>query len=267
MLFVLSKIVGFFVLPSNAIALICLLGLVLWLVGRRRAGGIALTTGIVMLLVCGFSPLGHVLLLGLSERFPPWRFDGRTPDGIIVLGGGIDSDVSAARGDIELYSSAERILAMLELAKRFPKARILFSGGSADLLRASTPEAPLAEQVLHRCDLDNGRVVLDGASRTTLENAERTRKLVGADTSGHWLLVTSAFHMPRSIGVFRAAGFDVEAYPVDWRTRGWIDAAAPFGKVSAGLAQCDAAVHEWVGLLVYWLAGRSSALLPSPRPK
>lgn len=267
MFFVLSKIVGFFVLPSNVIALTCLLGLMLWLFRRRRAGTIVLTTGVVLLLVCGYSPLGNVLLLSLSERFPAWQFNGRAPDGIIVLGGSIDSEVSAARSAIELDSPAERALAMLELAKRFPKARILFSGGSADLLREPTPEAPFAEQLLRKFDLDNGRVMLDGGSRTTLENAELTRELVGADTSGHWLLVTSAFHMPRSIGVFRAAGFDVEAYPVDWRTRGWNDAAMPFGKLSAGLARCDVAVHEWVGLLAYWLAGRSSALLPAPRPK
>lgn len=267
MFFVLSKIVGFFVLPSNAIALTCLLGLLLCLFRRRRVGTIVLTTGVVLLLVCGYSPLGNVLLLSLSERFPAWQFNGQAPDGIIVLGGAIDPDISAARGTIEPGSHPDRALAMLELAKKFPKARILFSGGSADLLQGSPSEAPFAEQLLRQFDLDNGRVMLDGGSRTTLENAELTRALVGADTSGRWLLVTSAFHMPRSIGVFRAAGFDVEAYPVDWRTRGWNDAAMPFGKLSAGLARCDVAVHEWVGLMAYWLAGRSSALLPGPHPK
>jgi uncharacterized SAM-binding protein YcdF (DUF218 family) len=67
--------------------------------------------------------------------------------------------------------------------------------------------------------------------------------------------------------VFRAAGFDVEAYPVDWRTRGWVDAVMPFDKLSAGLARSDVAVHEWVGLLSYWLSGRSRALFPAPQPK
>ncbi len=80
-----------------------------------------------------------------------------------------------------------------------------------------------------------------------------------------FLLVTSSFHMPRSIGAFRRAGFEVEAYPVDWRTRGWRDATQPFDRVSSGLSRADVAIHEWTGLVVYWLTGRSSELFPGPR--
>ena len=107
--------------------------------------------------------------------------------------------------------------------------------------------------------------MLEISSRTTDENARFTRKLVSPKPGERWLLVTSAHHMPRSVGVFRKAGFDVEPYPVDWRTRGWIDASMPFDRLSGGLACADAAVHEWVGLVAYWLAGRSDALFPGPR--
>lgn len=264
MFFLFSKILGFVVLPSNAIALTCLAGVLALTLKRRRAAIRLWLFGTAMLLVFGYSPLGNVLLLGLSERFPPYHDDGRAPDGIIILGGAIDSETSAARGTVELDASAERILAMLELAKRYPSARIVFSGGSATLLQTAVPEAPIARQLLQRFDLDNGRVVLDADSRTTLENAEFARRVAGDGSNGRWLLVTSAFHMPRSVGVFRAAGFDVTPYPVDWRTRGWIDAAMPFPRVSAGLARSDVAVHEWIGLVSYRLAGRSSALFPGP---
>jgi uncharacterized SAM-binding protein YcdF (DUF218 family) len=107
--------------------------------------------------------------------------------------------------------------------------------------------------------------VLESSSRTTDENARFTRKLVSPKPGERWLLVTSAYHMPRSVGVFRKAGFDVEPYPVDWRTRGWIDTSMPFDRLSGGLACADTAVHEWVGLLAYWMAGRSDALFPGPR--
>jgi len=107
--------------------------------------------------------------------------------------------------------------------------------------------------------------VLEGDSRTTAENAIFTQRLVQPKPGELWLLVTSAFHMPRSIGAFRKAGFDVEAYPVDWRTRGWADAMTTFDKLSAGLARSDVAAHEWTGLIAYWLAGRSSELFPKPR--
>jgi len=109
------------------------------------------------------------------------------------------------------------------------------------------------------------RIVLENDSRTTEENASLTMRLVAPKPGERWLLVTSAWHMPRSIGVFRKAGFDVEAYPVDWRTRGWIDASETFDTVSAGLARADIAMHEWVGLVSYRLAGRTGELLPGPK--
>jgi uncharacterized SAM-binding protein YcdF (DUF218 family) len=109
------------------------------------------------------------------------------------------------------------------------------------------------------------RFIFEETSRTTWENAVNTRELVKPTPGERWLLVTSSFHMPRSVGAFRKVGFEVEAYPVDWRTRGWRDATQAFNRVSAGLSRADVAIHEWRGLLTYWLVGRSSALFPAPR--
>ncbi|KIZ34601.1 MULTISPECIES: YdcF family protein [Rhodopseudomonas] len=264
MFFIISKILGFFLHPSNAIAVICAAGAVLLLSRWRRAGIRTVVTGIVLLLLFGYSPLGRVLMLTLSERFPAWQSDGRAPDGIIVLGGSIDSDATAARHSLELDSSAERIVAMLELARRFPQARIVFSGGSGNLIEPSLAEAPIAGQELQRFGVAPDRIVLETRSRTTAENAGFTRQLVSPKPGERWLLITSAFHMPRAVGAFRAVGFAVEAYPVDWRSRGWIDATQPFDRLSSGLARTDVAIHEWAGLIAYWLSGRTSALLPGP---
>jgi uncharacterized SAM-binding protein YcdF (DUF218 family) len=266
MFFLLAKIIGFFTLPSNAIAIACGLGVCLLLVKRPRVGAGLLTVGVVSLLVFGYSPAGNVLLLTLSDRFPAWQYDGRDPDGIIVLGGAIAPGISVARGAVETNGSAERLIAAIELARRFPGARIVYSSGTGNLISDFVPEAPIAGRLLQTFGISRERIVLDDKSRTTDENARFTRKLVSPKPGERWLLVTSAYHMPRSIGVFRKAGFDVEAYPVDWRTRGWVDASMPFGRLSAGLAASDAAVHEWVGLIAYWLTGRSDTLLPGPRP-
>jgi uncharacterized SAM-binding protein YcdF (DUF218 family) len=264
MFFLFSKVLGFFTVPSNAVAVICALGVALLLMRRPLAGRSSLALGIGLLLLFGYSPAGNVLLLSLSDRFPAWQFDGHDPDGIIVLGGAIDSDASAARDALELDAAAERIVAMLELARRFPNARIVFSGGSGNLIDNSVPEAPIAGQLLDRFGIAPARVVLEDQSRTTYENAALVRRLVEPKPGERWLLVTSAFHMPRSIGTFRTAGFDVEAYPVDWRTRGWRDAAMPFDRLSAGLDRTDVAIHEWIGLIAYRLSGRSSTLFPAP---
>ena len=265
MFFVLSKIIGFFATPSNAIASICILGIVLYLIGRQQGGLRCLTTGVALLLLFGFSPAGSLLLLPLTERFPIWQGDGRDPDGIIVLGGAIDADVSAARGALETDSAAERVIAMLELARRFPQSKIVFSGGSGNLLADSVSEAPIAERLLEQFGVERSRIVLESLSRNTIENAIFTQRLLMPKPGERWLVVTSAFHMPRAIGTFRAIGFDVEAYPVDWRTRGWVDAGLPFDRISAGLGRTDVAVHEWIGLIAYWLTRRSSELLPGPR--
>ncbi len=266
MLFIPSKIIGFMILPSNAVACLGVLGLLLLLKTNKRGGVIALTLCVIMMISFGLSPLSNVMLLPLSERFPAWQASGGEPDGIIVLGGAINPAASAARGSLELDASAERIFAMLDLARRYPKAKIVFSGGSGNLIHDSVAEAPFAGRLLEQFGLANGRVILEDDSRTTAENAAETRRLVAPKPGERWLLVTSAFHMPRSVAAFRAVGLDIEAYPVDFRTGGWADALNSFDKISAGLARADVAAHEWVGLVGLWLTGRSNELLPSPKP-
>lgn len=265
MFFYVSNILGFFTQPSNFIAAICVIGLVLVLWNKHRLGTWLVTLGVLLLLVFGYSPLSNVLLLSLTERFPQWKDDGRAPDGIIVLGGAIDADSTAARNSLEINSAGERVTAMLELARRYPQAKIVFTGGASSLIETTLSEAPVAGDVLRQFGVAPERVMLETDSRTTEENATYTARLVHPKPGERWLLVTSAWHMPRSIGVFRKAGFDVEAYPVDWRTRGWIDAGETFYVVSAGLSRADAAMHEWVGLLAYRLAGRTNELLPGPK--
>ncbi len=151
------------------------------------------------------------------------------------------------------------------MARRYPTARIVFSSGSANLIETPVAEAPIAGDLLEDFGTARSRIVIESESRTTAENATFTRKLISPKPGERWLLVTSAFHMPRSIGAFRKAGFDVEAYPVDWRTRGWSDGLTLFTMLSAGLARTDVAVHEWVGLIAYWATGRTSELFPGPR--
>ena len=105
--------------------------------------------------------------------------------------------------------------------------------------------------------------MLETRSRNTEENAVFTKELVQPKPGERWLLVTSAQHMPRAIGCFRRAGFPVEAYPVDWHTRRALR-LAPMETLSGGLGRLDNAVHEWIGLVSYWLTGRTSELLPGP---
>src|SRR5215470_6081977 len=134
MFFILSKVLGFFALPSNLLITIGLVGLVLLLTPFRRLASWLVVTSLVLLALFGLSPLGNALMLPLEERFPPWDASRGPPDGVIVLGGIIAEDVSAARGAVALNESAERVTVAAELARRYPNMRIIFSGGTNALI-------------------------------------------------------------------------------------------------------------------------------------
>jgi uncharacterized SAM-binding protein YcdF (DUF218 family) len=264
MFFTLSKILGFFALPSNVLIAIGILGLVLLCSRFRRLASWLVVTSLVLLAIAGLSPLGNVLMLPLEQRFPPWDPSRGPPDGIVVLGGAITPDVSAARAAVALNEAAERITAAAELARRYPNARIIYSGGSNALMFDPVVEAPFAVQELEALGVAHDRITAEEQSRNTIENAVFSRLIAQPKPGERWLLVTSAYHMPRAIAAFRAAGFPVEAYPVDWRTRGPVDALRPFGSLGDGLRRTDTAVHEWLGLLAYRLSGKTTELFPAP---
>jgi uncharacterized SAM-binding protein YcdF (DUF218 family) len=264
MFFFLSKILGFFALPSNVLVAIGLVGLILLCTRFTRLASWLIVTSIVLIAICGLSPLGNVLILPLEQRFPPWDPSRGPPDGIIVLGGAIIPDVSAARGTVALNEAAVRITATAELARRYPNARIIYSGGNAAVLFDGGVEAAIAVGAFAALGIARDRITAEEQSRNTIENAVFSRLIAQPQPGERWLLVTSAFHMPRAIAAFRAAGFAVEPYPVDWRTRGSIDVLRPFGSLGDGLRRTDTAVREWVGLAAYRLTGKTREFFPAP---
>ncbi len=265
MFFVLAKILGFFALPSNILITLGAIGLVLMVTRFARAGRRLAVAALILIGIAGLSPFGNALVLPLEQRFPPWDAARGVPDGIICLGGALDTVISEVRGEVALNEAAERMTAIAELARRYPNARVVFTGGSGRLVYGgTTSEAELAARLFESFGIAKARVMLENKSRDTDENARFTKELVQPKPGERWLLVTSAHHMPRSVGVFRAAGFPVEAFPVDYRTRGAVDLLRPFSNVGDGLRRTDTAAREWVGLFVYRLTGRSAELFPAP---
>jgi uncharacterized SAM-binding protein YcdF (DUF218 family) len=262
-MYALSKIAGFFVVPSNFLMLVGLGGALLLRTRFVRAGGWFVVTSLVLLAVAGLSPLGNMLILPLEQRFPAWDASRGPPDGIVVLGGAVTADIAAARNDVVLNDAAERMTATVELARRYPNARIIFSGGDGSLVYGGN-ESDAALRMFERLGVAPGRVELEDKSRNTFENVLFSKRIAAPKPGERWLMVTSAYHVPRAMGMFRMAGFPVEPYPVDWRTRGVEDAWRPFPSLAEGLRRTDTAVREWAGLVIYWLTGRSSALFPAP---
>jgi uncharacterized SAM-binding protein YcdF (DUF218 family) len=264
MFFILSKTLGFFAIPSTLMISLALIGVVLMATRFARCGRRLTAASVLAIAIVGLSPLGNALILPLEQRFPPWDARAGAPVGIIVLGGAIGPAISAARGGVSLNESADRMTAVAELARRFPQARIVFSGGDGSLVGDGVSEAAYALPLFESFGIAKERITLEGASRNTHENAAFSKALVDPKPGERWLLVTSGHHMPRSVGAFRRAGFTVEAYPVDWRTRGPQDLLTPFETLTGGLARTDVAAREWAGLAAYWLAGHSSELFPGP---
>lgn len=264
MFFVIAKVLGFFATPSNALIALGVLGLVLILLRFKRLGRALVVLSVGLVAVAGLSPLGNALIAPLEDRFPPYDEGRGAPDGIVVLGGSFDTLVGPARGEVSLNEAAERVTVVAELARRHPALRIVFSGGSGRLLYGGATEATLATRLFDSFGIARQRFAVEDQSRDTFENAVYSKEIAKPRPGERWLLVTSAHHMPRAMGVFRQVQFAVEPYPVDWRTRGAQDLLRPFASVSEGLKRVDTAAHEWVGLAAYWLSGRSAELLPGP---
>ncbi len=268
MFFYASKILWFFATPSNLIPALALLGVLLLVLTPLRRTGLVLSFGALAgLFLFGLSPLATLALRPLEARFPIPADDGRPVDGIIILGGALDPDKTATLGHADLNEAGERILVGAELALRHPQARILLSGGSGLLRSHDNTEADATLHVYAALGIDPARMIIENRSRNTHENAVFSREAARPREGENWLLVTSAWHMPRSVGVFRQAGFAVTPYPVDFRTMGGGPVNAPFASVSDGLRRLDVAMREWAGLVVYRLTGRTDALLPGPEDR
>jgi uncharacterized SAM-binding protein YcdF (DUF218 family) len=266
--FVLSKTLGFLLLPTNFLIGVGFIGAILLLTRFASLGRKLVIASVLLLVICGLSPLGNYLLYPLESRFPPWEAGaGAPPDGIIVLGASIEADLSAAHGTPVVRSAPDRIITAAALAHRYPNARIVFSGGSANLISTDAREADFAGAIFESLGIAKSRLIMERESRNTLENAQFSKALVAPKAGERWLLVTSAFHMPRSIGLFRKAGFAVEAYPVDWRVGGRGDLMSFSNVILDGLGRTEVAVREWIGLIAYRATGKIDDLLPGPASK
>ena len=264
MFFPLSKVIFFLITPSNLLIVLGVAGVLLLAVTRlRRTGATLALTGTLGLLLAGMAPLSELALLPLEQRFPPYDTDTPAPTGIIMLGGAIEAGVSEARDQVIVNDAGERPIYFADLAKRFPQARLVFSGGSG-FIGGGVSEADIVSRHADAIGVPRSRMILENRSRNTRENAVFTADLVHPKPGERWLLITSAWHMPRAVGCFRQAGFTVEAYPVDYRTRGWRDVTHVHGFASDGLLQLDLAAKEWIGLVVYRLAGYTPDWLPAP---
>ena len=225
---------------------------------RRPAWGRRMGVSALLLLVLiGWQPLPDSLLRNLEQQHPviqPNADLGRF-QGVVVLGGALESArIWEGNGQVALNAAAERMTMAAALMRQNPKLVMLFSGGEGDLIGYGPSEAERAAVFFASLGVGRERIRYESASRTTFENAVLSALAPGIDPSQAWLLLTSASHMPRAIGVYRKASWNVTAYPVDFRA----GLQTPWWEysLSQGAQRWQLALHELIGYGAYRLAGR-----------
>ncbi len=262
--FYLSKVSRFFIDPGNVLLFLLFAGtLLLWL-NRLRAAKWLMGLACVLALFAITVPVGAYTNTFLENRFPSNPPLPDYVDGIIVLGGVIGARVTQARGETSVSGSVERLIAFSDLARRFPDAKLVFTGGSGSLVNQDLKEADAVAPILEKLGMDSRNVVFENQSRNTYENAIYSRDLLTPSSEETWILVTSAVHMPRAVGVFRAARWPgIIPYPVDFNTVGDVPFTPPLNLLS-GLSGIRRTIFEAIGLLAYYVSGKSDTLIPSP---
>lgn len=262
-MFLLAKTVNFILRPGLWIGVLLLVGTVLLWTRWRRTGRWILTVTVAFIVLVTVFPAGQFMIATLENRFPVvTEFTGPV-DGIIVLGGAVEQLTTKYRGQPSLTGGAERMTEFVALAKRYPQARLLFSGGSGLILHEDVKETDTAKLFFNQMGLNTDRVMFEDKSRNTFENAVYSYQLAKPKPEERWVLITSASHMPRSVGTFSKAGWRVVPFPVDFATRGPVQWRPGLDMIN-GLKQFGTGLRAWVALVTYRLLDRSDVLFPAP---
>lgn len=255
MFFYVGKIFWALCNPLTLIGLTLMLGALLlrtrWKLWGRRLFG----AGLALFLLLGFLPVGSNLMVWLESRYPVPDPLPIQVDGIIVLGGAVLTGRSESHGQVSLNEYAERITEAVRLHRLYPQARLVFSGGEGSLLPSSTSESKETKKLLNNLGISTDRIVFETQSRSTYENMKDSTSLIHPQPGENWLLVTSAFHLPRSIGVFRKGGWNVIPYPAGFLEEGRY-LIFPTLDLLGNFYKLQVAAKEIVGIIAYRLSGK-----------
>ncbi len=227
------------------------------LLRRRSFGRSLLVASAAILIVCAVFPVGALLTAPLENRFPPLQFP-EPPAGIIVLAGAEKTVLSRETGESQLNRSGDRLTSFLMLAHQFPEARLAHVGAGSTY--RGTSQSNVARDIILGTGVDSSRIVFESKSRNTCEGARLAFQSLNPEPDEDWLLVTSAYDMPRAIACFRATDWRVVPHSTDYNYH----TVFQVHLFAENLANIDLAVHEWIGLFYYRILGRTREIFPAP---
>lgn len=255
----LFKIIGLLFSPLAIIFLFLFVGWLL-LLFKRRGGRCLTSIGMILFIICGVFPTGYDLLSYLEQRYKTPTVEGYL-NGMIVLGGTFKTESAMARQDrLAVNDNIERVLDAIILHDKHPESLIVFSGGNGVLGGKGGAETEYIQRFMNDiAPQDDGYILYEDQSRNTYENVVMSKDMVYPQDNEQWLLVTSAYHMPRAIEVFRSVGWDVIPYPSDYRTNLDYKFMPDITQIQRNFAMLDLALHEVVGRFLYRLTGKISS--------
>jgi uncharacterized SAM-binding protein YcdF (DUF218 family) len=242
----LGQALSWFTVPANWLLIIQVLALALLFAKRYVVGSWLFAATVIVYFAFTQLPVAGMLMRPLEQAYLPPANLPEKIDGIVLLGGATDPDLTKAYLKPQLNSEAERLTEFMVLARRYPESRLVITGGSPR--PDSGSDADVSRQFLDAQQFDTTKVLFERTSRTTYESAVKTYELVKPAANETWVLITSASHMPRGYGVFRKLGWNMIPYPVSYTV-------GPHGGPALA-GTLDSAVHEWLGIAAYRMTGR-----------
>lgn len=263
MAFILSKILWFLIMPFNIIIVVLLSGWLLLFTRSQGLGKKLIAAGLLLIFFCGLDFMPYFLTHWIENKVQPGSIPDEI-DGIIVLVGMVD--MKACRpGMVELTEKSDRIIESIILAKKYPKTKLIITGGSGSLDQDQRyREADYLEKLAVSLGITKDRLIIERDSKNTFEHAVAMKKLLPAN--GKWVLITSAFHMPRALGCFNKAGVKVIPHPVDYKTP-----VKPLNNYTLfaflpkleNMINFNISFHELVGLVSFKFMGYTDSIFPS----
>lgn len=261
-MFLASKLFWLLAQPLSLVFILLVLSFLFATIGWRRLYRFLSGLAATLLFLTLFTSAGAVLLQGLEDRIPRPASLPADLSCIIILGGSFENEVIAKRGGMEFNQAADRFVEGLRLAQSHPSARILVSGGDGSFSGTYDGDAQTSKTFFTTFGIAPERLIREDQSRTTFENAANTKQLLEENGLSNCALITSAFHIPRSVGLFRKLGIDVTPWPTDYRTSGNVSLGLDFSQPSLNAQLTTTAMREWTGLLAYFITGRTHVLFP-----
>ena len=250
--FFFSKILTVFLFP---LPLVILLSILFFFKIRGLRNKLLAFFPILVLWISSSFPVCQYLIRTLEDPFPPIEIKSVPRSDIIVIPCGMINNLTRFGNRIELMNSVERLTDSILLFKEKKAPWILTTGGSGILFYQQNPEAELAKKFLVQMGIPGEKILTEIESRNTAENVIKTATILREKKMRTVILVTSAFHMKRTLALFKNQGFEVTAFPTDYRALQNIISWEAIVPSVGALDTTTIALKEWIGIIIYRLNG------------